>query len=153
LSFGKYFAFGLLVPILGIIAAIVAKPDEERLEERELESGDRIRCPSCAELIHSEASLCQPGRGSSIVAMPMNARATVTAVAGLSFPFPSCDHLIWVVDAEDHTVRWVNSTLCTTRGPDRRQLGGVVLPAGAWSPPVWWCWPGRLRPAQFSISA
>lgn len=59
LSFGKYFGIGLLIPIIGIIAAVIAKPDSSRIEERELARGERVRCPSCAELIRAEASVCR----------------------------------------------------------------------------------------------
>jgi len=33
---------------------------------------------------------------------------------GIPFPLPPQNHVVWVVDAEDHTVLWVNAKLCDT---------------------------------------
>jgi len=58
-GFFGYFLIGLVLPIIGIVAAIVAKPNDAAQEEADLERGDRMRCPHCAELIRSEARVCR----------------------------------------------------------------------------------------------
>jgi hypothetical protein len=58
-SFFGYFLIGLVLPIIGIVAAIMAKPNEAAEEQAELQRGDRVRCPHCAEIIRAEASVCR----------------------------------------------------------------------------------------------
>jgi hypothetical protein len=49
---------GLLGPI-GIVIALVAKPNDKALEHQAIEGGDMRKCPACAELIKSEARKCR----------------------------------------------------------------------------------------------
>ena len=49
---------GLLGPI-GIVIALVAKPNNDALEKQALQSGEMRKCPSCAELIRAEAAKCR----------------------------------------------------------------------------------------------
>jgi ribosomal protein S14 len=54
-----YFFLGVLLPIVGIIIAAAMRPNAPVLEDRELATGDRRRCPYCAEVIRSEAKVCR----------------------------------------------------------------------------------------------
>jgi hypothetical protein len=58
-GFFGYFLIGLVLPIIGIVAAIVAKPNKVAEEQADLETGERCRCPYCAELIRVEARVCR----------------------------------------------------------------------------------------------
>jgi len=48
-----------LTPLVGIIAALIAQPDTQRLEMAALDSGEQKRCAFCAELIRADAVLCR----------------------------------------------------------------------------------------------
>ena len=55
-----YFALAIvLTPLVGIIAALVAKPRAEALEQQRLASGIERKCPFCAELVKAEAKVCR----------------------------------------------------------------------------------------------
>ena len=55
-SFVLYFALGLLLsPLLGIIFALVANRDDDALAQ----SGAGKKCPKCAELVKTEATVCR----------------------------------------------------------------------------------------------
>lgn len=56
---GFFFLAAILSPLIGIIAALVAKPNTERVEQKELDRGSSRKCPSCAELIKYEAKVCK----------------------------------------------------------------------------------------------
>lgn len=56
---GFFFLSLLLSPIVGFIAVAVAKPNEKIIEEKKMESGERKKCPFCAELIKREAKVCR----------------------------------------------------------------------------------------------
>jgi hypothetical protein len=59
-SFGGFFFLSLfLSPIVGLIVALIVSPKTTNVEEREIERGERVRCPSCAELIRPEARICR----------------------------------------------------------------------------------------------
>lgn len=58
-SFLGFFVLGLLIPLIGIVAAVVAKPNVAAREDAELRQGGRVKCPHCAELIRSEAAVCR----------------------------------------------------------------------------------------------
>lgn len=49
----------LLSPLVGIVVALVLSPNNAVIERRELRSGDRKRCPACAELVRAEAAKCR----------------------------------------------------------------------------------------------
>jgi len=55
-----YFALSvILTPVLGIIIAVAAEPDIDKLEERAILAGKHRKCPYCAELVRMEASICK----------------------------------------------------------------------------------------------
>ena len=56
---GFFFLSFLLSPIIGFIAVTVAKRNEEVVEEKKIKSGERKKCPFCAELIKREAKVCR----------------------------------------------------------------------------------------------
>ena len=54
--------FGLSIffsPIIGIIAALVAKPNNAAIERKRIKSGAMKRCPFCDELIKIKAITCR----------------------------------------------------------------------------------------------
>lgn len=58
---GKGFGFwiGLLLGPLGIVLALFVKSDVGGVERQQLSSGDMRKCPYCAEVIKSEATVCR----------------------------------------------------------------------------------------------
>jgi len=57
--FGFFFLSVLLSPLIGIITALVVKPNIKGVEENEIKGGDSKKCPHCAEIIKKEANVCR----------------------------------------------------------------------------------------------
>jgi hypothetical protein len=58
-GFGFFLLSVLLSPLIGIIAALVAKRNQSAVEEDLLSRGQMKKCPYCAELVRTEASVCR----------------------------------------------------------------------------------------------
>jgi hypothetical protein len=57
---GGYFLLSLLLsPLVGILAALVAAPNEQKVERDRIASGTERKCPHCAEVIKAEAKVCR----------------------------------------------------------------------------------------------
>lgn len=58
-GFGFFLLAFFLSPLVGIIAAFVASPDEAKIADRKIEDGECKKCPHCAELIKIDANVCK----------------------------------------------------------------------------------------------
>ena len=58
-STGFFFLSFFLSPGVGIIAALIAKPDEKKVEKSKIAEGNSKKCPFCAEIIKAEAKVCR----------------------------------------------------------------------------------------------
>src|SRR5438552_2699730 len=59
-SFAAAFLISLLLsPLIGIVIALVQKPNEAVVEKERLATGKSKKCPFCAELIKREAAVCR----------------------------------------------------------------------------------------------
>jgi hypothetical protein len=57
-EFFPWWLYGSLIFIVAIVHVLLIKPDEEHAEKEALASGSK-KCPSCAELVKREASICR----------------------------------------------------------------------------------------------
>lgn len=58
-GFGFFFLSLLLSPLIGIIAALIAKPNVKAVETAQVNKGEAKKCPFCAEIIKTEAKVCR----------------------------------------------------------------------------------------------
>jgi len=58
-GFGYFFLSVLLSPLIGFVAALIAKEDTVNIEKKEMSLGVKRKCPFCAELVKSEAIVCK----------------------------------------------------------------------------------------------
>ena len=58
-GFGFFLLSALLSPLIGIIAALVAKPNIKAVETAQVNKGEARKCPFCAEMIKREAKVCR----------------------------------------------------------------------------------------------
>ena len=58
-GFGYFLLAVLLSPLIGLIIALAVSPIEANVEAKQIESGERRKCPHCAELIKQEANVCR----------------------------------------------------------------------------------------------
>jgi ribosomal protein S14 len=54
-----WFLYGFLLWPIALVHILVARPNSDVIEQRELKSGDKKKCPHCAELIRSDAKVCR----------------------------------------------------------------------------------------------
>jgi hypothetical protein len=55
----SWFLYGFLLWPVALIHLLALPRVEGNVEQRQVESGERVRCPNCAELIRPEAKICR----------------------------------------------------------------------------------------------
>jgi len=68
-GFGFFLLAIVLSPLIGILCALIARPNTGRTEAEALQTGTMRRCPYCAELVRAEAVKCRHCQ-SALVALP-----------------------------------------------------------------------------------
>lgn len=58
-GFGFFFLALFLSPLIGFIAALIARPESRNVEAAAIETGKSKKCPFCAELVKAEAIACK----------------------------------------------------------------------------------------------
>jgi hypothetical protein len=58
-GFGFFLLSVVLSPLIGIIAALAASANTNKVEEKKIASGDSKKCLYCAEIIKREAKVCR----------------------------------------------------------------------------------------------
>lgn len=58
-GFGFFLLSVALSPLIGVIGALIAKPNKANIERTELSAGSMKRCPFCAELVKKKAIVCK----------------------------------------------------------------------------------------------
>lgn len=58
-SFFGFWIYGALLFIVALPHAILCAPNTDSIEARQLSTGERRKCPHCAELIKKEARICR----------------------------------------------------------------------------------------------
>jgi len=53
-----WFLYGFVIWPIALVHILVTTASQQSLDERALASGERVRCPYCAEIIRREAKVC-----------------------------------------------------------------------------------------------
>ena len=58
-AFGYFLLSIILSPIIGVICALIASPNQQRVDNRKVRLGQGKKCPYCAEVIKLKATTCR----------------------------------------------------------------------------------------------